>query len=762
MIKSKKIKTLALSLGAVIFLASCTSNNEVPELLEPVGAEATFRPVETADMGLAKIIIGNVSGQEYCHFYEKMIVIKDINVAVGDYVNEGDILVEADLDSVKDQITDLNSNLSVLNAEHEAEEKKYEIELAKLELQKEEAEYNKNLGIFSEDYVKSFDKTIESFKENYTYSGELYDFQKRKINESLTDLNKIVNDGVIRAKKSGYVTFKKDLKSGNTASAFENLVTVTDPEDLFIVSQGDTRSYNYSKYPVKFAFIEGKKVPITEYAYTDSETVYSKAQNLFPVQRFKTEEETNLEMGDFVLLEFYANDKNDCLVVGKDSVNTDDKGSFVYVKADDGSLEKRYFEMGASDEHNYEVISGLEEGEMVLYSQEATLPKMEEQYEVKLKTFNQFETAKGIKYVEQSVHSYFSDDEGEVVEIFANELEEVKKGDPILKIMIDSEKGKLVGIENMIKSENRDYDNFVKDSEKEFEDLNKTISDCTNESKQSVARLEEIKKALADANTSTADMLDLSKEKSKLEMETNDRAYDVKYAEMDLKLLEINKEIRKKQHDSTIASLNRQLETARKNNDGTGFKTIYAEYDGKITSMPVSERDKVNVGKKLAEISYYFDDIVKFGGQHDPEPTGYKFSITMKDEDYPAEVIAGNTNSFAHVFTENGKVYCTPPAYDSNTFYVRVNDEKFFSYDSQFTTEEISYYKLSLDNMLTVPGNYVFKEVSFDKKEYYYVWILNGDSVYKRYVQTGLDQRLGSLDKPVIINGLHEGDVLVK
>ena len=77
-------------------------------------------------------------------------------------------------------------------------------------------------------------------------------------------------------------------------------------------------------------------------------------------------------------------------------------------------------------------------------------------------------------------------------------------------------------------------------------------------------------------------------------------------------------------------------------------------------------------------------------------------------------------------------------------------------------TEEISYYKLSLDNMLTVPGNFVFKEVSFDKKEYYYVWILNGDSVYKRYVQTGLDQRLGSLDKPVIINGLHEGDVLVK
>ena len=367
----------------------------------------------------------------------------------------------------------------------------------------------------------------------------MYEFQKRKINESITDLNKIVNDGVIKAKKNGYVTYKKDLKSGNTASAYENLVTITDPDDLFIVSTGDTRSYNYSKYPVKFAFIEGKKVPITEYSYTDSEAVFAKAQNMYPIQRFKTEEEVDIKMGDYILMEFYSTDKNDCLVVGKDSVNTDDTGSFVYVRSDDGSLEKKYFEMGAADEHNYEVVSGLEEGEMVLYTQEATLPKMDGQYEVKLKTFAQSETAKGIKYVEESTHSYFSTDEGEVDEIYVTELQEVKKGDPILRIVIDSEKGKLVGIENMIKSENRDYDNFVKDSEKKYEDLNKTISDSANESKVSVARLEEIKKALADPNTSASDMLDLSKEKAKLEMETNGRAYDIKYAEMDLKVLEI-------------------------------------------------------------------------------------------------------------------------------------------------------------------------------------------------------------------------------
>ena len=762
MIKFRKIKTLALALGAIIVLCSCTSNRDVPVLLDPVGAEPTFRPVEKADMGNAKIIIGTVMGMEYCHFYEKMIEIKDINVSVGDYVSEGDVLVEANLDSVRDQITDLTSSLSVLNAEHEADEKKYEIDLAKLELQKEQAEYNKNLGFASEDFVKSYDKTIESFIENHTYSVEMYEFQKRKINESITDLNKIVTDGTVRAKKSGYVTYKKDLKTGNTAGAYENLVTVTDPDDLFIASQGDTRSYNYSKYPVKFAFIEGRKVPITEYVYTDSETVYAKAQNLFPIQRFKTEEEVDLKIGDFVLLEFYQNDKNDVLVVGKDSVNTDDTGSFVYVRSDDGTLEKRYFELGSIDEHNYEVLGGLEEGEMVLYTQEATLPKMEGQYEVKLKTYSLTETAKGIKYVEQSTHSYFSSDEGEVAEIFVTELQEVKKGDPLLKIMIDSEKGTLVGIENRIKSENRDYDNFKNDSDKEFEELNKTISDSTNQSKQSVARLEEIKKALADPDTSPDDVFELAKEKSKLEMETNDRAYTVKYAEMDLQLLAIEKDIRKKQHDNTIASLNRQLATAKKNNDGTGYKTIYAEYDGKITSISVSKLDKVTVGKKLVESSYYFDNVVKFGGTHDPEAFGYNYTIKIKDEEFNAEVIAGNNNSFAHVFTENGKVYCTAPAYDVNTFYARIDDEGFFNYDSQFMTIEVSYDKQRLDNMLAVPGDYIMQETSFDGKEYNYVWVLNGDEVYKRYVQTGMDQRLGAFDKPVIINGLNVGDILVK
>ena len=55
MIKMRKIKAMALVLSALIVLCSCTSGQEVPELLEPVGAEPTFRPVEKADMEMPRL-----------------------------------------------------------------------------------------------------------------------------------------------------------------------------------------------------------------------------------------------------------------------------------------------------------------------------------------------------------------------------------------------------------------------------------------------------------------------------------------------------------------------------------------------------------------------------------------------------------------------------------------------------------------------------------------------------------------------------------
>ncbi|MCD7836030.1 MAG: efflux RND transporter periplasmic adaptor subunit, partial [Lachnospiraceae bacterium] len=56
----------------------------------------------------------------------------------------------------------------------------------------------------------------------------------------------------------------------------------------------------------------------------------------------------------------------DVLYVSKRAVVTDDDKTYVLVKNEDGSIEKRTITTGFSDGVNIEVVEGLSEGETVL------------------------------------------------------------------------------------------------------------------------------------------------------------------------------------------------------------------------------------------------------------------------------------------------------------------------------------------------------------------------------------------------------------
>ena len=761
----KKIRIIALFAAALMFLCSCTANEDIPVLQEPVGSAPTYRPVFRTDISTPKVIVGNISGTDYCHFYEKSVYIKKINVKIGDHVEEGDVLVEADTDSIRSQIDQANSELQSLIEQHSISVKKHDLDVEKIKLEKEQLDYEKNMGRANDDMVKAKEKETEAFEENYKYDEEMYEFSVRKLKENISELNKVLNEGVIKAKHSGYVTYIKDMKDGRYVGVGENLVIVTDTEDKFISANIDLNSFQYAKYATQFAFVNGEKIPITQMEYTESEVAYSKVKKLSPVVRFKADRELNMEVGEFILLVFYNNDKNDSLVVGKDSYMTDETGVFVYVKNDDGTLEKRYFEAGTSDDNYVEVVSGLEEGELVLYTQEATLPKMADTYEIKTETYKLLDSAKGIKYIEESAFSYEASDKGVVEEIYVHELDEVKKGDALIKIAIDSQKGNIVSIENQIKSENNSYDMFLKDADKTYEKTDKSIKEGNLDIKQKKYELDEVKKLLESDDLSESERMELAAKKAMLEDTINTLTYSVKLSEMDLRMLDYDRDSRKKEHTSTLSSLNKRLTETKKENDGTGYKTIYAECDGIISSIKVDAGDRIKEGKKLVETVVYFDDVIKVATST-PQAYGYDIPLIYKDTEYKAKVIAGNTDKYAHIFTENGKVKSTEPAMDIKNYCIQLEDTDFFDWESQFMTMEVVFDKMRLEGQIAVPGDFIFKEKSFDGEEYEYVWVLNGDEAYKKYVVTGTNKKIGQnigneSTKSIILKGLSVGDILV-
>ena len=174
MMKFKKCKLFAVLLASSLFICACTTGGNVPELKEPVGSAPTYRPLEKIDMGDSKIILGTVSGTDYCHYYEKSnVAIKEIKVCVGKYVEKGDVLVEADTDATKEMVASLNSQLSLLNDQNALDEKVHELTMKRLEIEKEEAEYNKNLGIGSDTLVTLAQNNIDKEIENYDYNHKL-------------------------------------------------------------------------------------------------------------------------------------------------------------------------------------------------------------------------------------------------------------------------------------------------------------------------------------------------------------------------------------------------------------------------------------------------------------------------------------------------------------------------------------------------------------------------------------------------------------
>jgi Membrane-fusion protein len=82
-----------------------------------------------------------------------------------------------------------------------------------------------------------------------------------------------------------------------------------------------------------------------------------------------------LTMGVDVVLFFMEEDNAPQLVVGNDSLTYDNGEYYVYVKGEGDTNVKRIVEVGASD-GNYTIVkSGLEEGELVFYRNDALVPK---------------------------------------------------------------------------------------------------------------------------------------------------------------------------------------------------------------------------------------------------------------------------------------------------------------------------------------------------------------------------------------------------
>ena len=143
-----------------------------------------------------------------------------------------------------------------------------------------------------------------------------------------------------------------------------------------------------------------------------------------------------------------------------------------------------------------------------------------------------------------------------------------------------------------------------------------------------------------------------------------------------------------------------------------------------------------------------------------PDPT---FSEKILGDGFaviPSEgkIYAPTDGEIAMVFDTLHAITLTSSSGSEDTrYYIQVDDKSFYDSPKGYF---VSFAKMSLENVVTVPMNIIYTETDKTSgKSYEYVWKLSKDEIVKQYVTTSTDTKSSNA---CVLTGLSEGDVILK
>lgn len=761
------IKKLAVLGICVSFLASgCGKMTEssIPKLEEPVALNEAYRPVEYAAIGSVQVLMATAVPRDYCNYYSANVNISQIYVEPGDTVNPGDELAVCDVDEAKKQLQECKAALAHENETYEISAQISDTQIRLWESQAagqdnnepdqsdgtaddtHEADADTNIdeyaavtGEFSTEQTEKNESTDEDYntqiateQENQRYDKQLHEYRVQKINEQMASYQQIVDDGMLKAAHSGLVTYTKKLTEGRSAAAYENIVIVSDTDDLVLdIKDTAINEYKYSDYDNKYVIVDGEKYDVTESQYTSEVLVLSKINNRYPDVCVESREKPFLTAGQMYPVYFEKTKADHTLVVGKDSIYKDGDTRYVYVKNNEGGREKRIITTGESDENYTQVIEGLKEGELVYYNSTDQVPTKYSKYTV---TRSDFDIANyGVQYSRSDAGTITEtcDYEGQIVSVNVKQDDTVEKG--MLLYVVDTGEGKaaITEAKNAIDSENESYAQKIADYNKQIKDLS---------------------------------------EENNRQDEKPDTAYDEQQLKLNLQLLDLQKKLAGADHTYQLSRLQSAYDSISAGNDGKGNISVYAKNDGKVSKVSVKAGDNVEEGADILQITGNSTDVLLVQVKDSNSYKVCKDNIADVGERVSLELdgttIYGSCIGFAGYGRQAQKGYInqddkgvhitgnTDSGYGNAAFYIKLDNG---IPDDLTGASAVKFSYVSFKKVVVVPTSIIHKQVNpMDKDDIsYYVWKIDGDSVVKQPVILS-DYTSGS--NTLVLYGIDEGD----
>lgn len=735
----KKLAVLGICVSFVAGGCGKMTESSIPKLEEPVALNEAYRPVEYGTIGSIQVLMATAVPRDYCNYYSANVNISQIYVEPGDTVNAGDVLAVCDVDEAKKQLQECNDALAHENETYEISAQISDTQIKLWESQAADTdEFSTEQIEKKESTEEDYNTQIATEQENERYDKQLHEYRVQKINEQMALYQQIVDDGTLKAAHSGLVTYTKKLTDGRSAAAYENIVIVSDTDDLVLdIKDTAINEYKYSDYDKKYVIVDGEKYDVTESQYTSEVLVLSKINNRYPDVCVESREKLFLTAGQMYPVYFEKTKANQALVVGKDSIYKDGDTRYVYVKNDEGGREKRIITTGEYDENYTQVTEGLKEGELVYYNSTDQVPTRYSKYTV---TRSDFDIANyGVSYSRSDAGTITEtcDYEGQIVSVNVKQDDTVENG--MLLYVVDTGEGKaaITEAKNEIDSENESYAHKIADYDKQVKDLSEGGSSAEENNKQD---------------------------------EKPDTAYEEQQLKLNLQLLDLQKKLAGADHTYQLSRLQSAYDSISAGNDGKGNISVYAKNDGKVSKVSVKAGDNVEEGSDILQITGNSTDVLQVLVKDSNNYKVYTDNIADVGERVSLELdgttIYGNCIGFAGYGRQAQKGYInqddkgvhitgnTDSGYGNAAFYIKLDNG---IPDDLTRASAVKFSYVSFKKVVVVPTSIIHKQVNpMDKDDIsYYVWKIDGDSVVKQPVILS-DYTSGS--NTLVLYGIDEGD----
>lgn len=337
------------------------AEEEIPELLEPVGVKMDTAVAYIGEFSRTTVYDASVIPHVEEIFFTQNGYIDELHVFIGEEFKKGDIIATLNYDAQRKEAENLRVSIERLK-----QTDAYEAALAEIDMNILNVELNRlmSASIVDQKAVALKKIDIEQAQLDNALASQLRAIELAQLQNRLASLEASFAQNVLYAPCDGRIIHCDTLLVGSYVKAYDTIAYLADDSKLYIQSPYISQT-NIDRAHELYAQVEGTRYELTAIPMDHSEYMATAISGGTLLSKFSIDNpDETLKAGKYAAVFHVTNYIPDALIIPANSIYGDSDSRYVYVD-EDGERVRRQITIGVTNDWYAQVLSGIEEGDVV-------------------------------------------------------------------------------------------------------------------------------------------------------------------------------------------------------------------------------------------------------------------------------------------------------------------------------------------------------------------------------------------------------------